>query len=61
MLARFSPHLPDTMLKDMLRKVRQTEIPSLIKENRHLHRHLVESIPTEAVLNDGSIDGEPLT
>ncbi len=37
-LARLNPHLPAAALEEVLRKVRQAETPSLVEENRRLHR-----------------------
>ena len=53
-LARINPHLPAETLEDVLRKVRQAETPSLIEENRRLHRYLVEGVPVEVAREDGS-------
>ena len=57
-LARQNPNLPAETLEDVLRKVRQTETPSLIEENRRLHRYLVEGVPIEVGREDGSIGGD---
>ncbi|MYA89135.1 MAG: type I restriction endonuclease subunit R [Boseongicola sp. SB0662_bin_57] len=57
-IARINPHLPIETLEEVLRKVRQTETPSLIEENRRLHRLLVEGVPIEAVRDDGSVGGD---
>ena len=57
-LARLNPHLPAETLEDVLRKVRQTETPSLVEENRRLHRYLVEGVPVEVAREDGSIGGD---
>ena len=57
-LERLNPHLPAEALEEVLRKVRQTETPSLIEENRRLHRLLVEGVPIEAVRDDGSVGGD---
>ena len=57
-LARLNPHLPAETLEEVLRKVRQTETPSLIEENRRLHRYLVEGVPVELAREDGSIGGD---
>ncbi|MYI69930.1 MAG: hypothetical protein F4103_14720, partial [Boseongicola sp. SB0673_bin_14] len=35
-LERLNPHLPAETIDEVLRKVRQTETPSLIEENRRL-------------------------
>ena len=57
-LARLNPNLPAETLEDVVRKVRQTETPSLIEENRRLHRYLVEGVPIEVAREDGSIGGD---
>lgn len=56
-LERLNPHLPPETLEEVLRKVQQTETPSLIEENRRLHRYLVEGVPVEVAREDGSIGG----
>ena len=57
-LRRLNPHLPDETLEEVLRKVEQTETPSLTEENRRLHRYLVEGVQVEVAREDGSIGGE---
>ncbi len=57
-LARLNPHLPDEALEEVQRKLRQAESPSLIEENRRLHRYLVEGAPVELAREDGSIGGD---
>ena len=57
-LARLNPKLPVETLEDVLRKVRQAETPSLIEENRRLHRYLIEGVPIEVTREDGSIAGD---
>ena len=57
-LVRLNPHLPAETLEDVLRKVQQMETPSLIEENRRLHRYLVEGVPTEVIREDGSVGGD---
>ncbi len=57
-LERLNPHLPAETLEEVLRKVRQTETPSLVEENRRLHRYLIEGVPVEVVREDGSIGGD---
>ena len=57
-LARLNPHLPAETLEEVLRKVQQTETPSLIEENRRLHRYLIEGVPVEVARKDGSIGGD---
>ena len=57
-LERLNPHLPTETLEDVLRKVRQAETPSLLEENRRLHRYLVEGVPVEVAREDGSTGGD---
>ncbi len=57
-LERLNPHLPAETLEEVLRKVRQTETPSLVEENRRLHRYLIEGVPIEVAREDGSIGGD---
>ena len=57
-LKRLNPHLPAETLEEVLRKVQQTETPSLIEENRRLHRYLIEGVPVEVARVDGSIGGD---
>ena len=38
--------------------MQQTETPSLIEENRRLHRYLIEGVPVEIAREDGSIGGD---
>ena len=57
-LWRLNPNLPAETLEDVLRKVRQTETPSLVEENRRLHHYLIEGVPVEVTREDGSIGGD---
>ncbi|MCY4318651.1 MAG: type I restriction endonuclease subunit R, partial [Alphaproteobacteria bacterium] len=57
-LTRLNPHLSAETLEEVLRKVRQTETPSLVEENRRLHRYLVEGVPIEVAREDGSMGGD---
>ena len=57
-LERLNPHLPAETLEEVLRRVQQTETPSLIEENRRLHRYLIEGVPVEVAREDGSIGGD---
>ena len=57
-IARLNPHLPAETLEDVLRKVRQAETPSLVDENRRLHRYLAEGVPVEVAREDGSMGGD---
>ena len=57
-LERLNPDLPPETLMEVLRKVEQTETPSLIEENRRLHRYLIEGVPVALARDDGSIGGD---
>jgi len=57
-LRKLNPHLPAETLEEVLRKVRQTEKPSLAEENRRLHRILVEGLDVEITREDGCIGGD---
>ena len=43
---------------DAIRKVMAVELPSLIEENRRLHRLIVEGVPVEYHGPDGTIRGD---
>ena len=55
---RLNPHLSDETLQEVVKKVRQTETPSLVEENRRLHDYLVNGVPVEIVGEDGRISGD---
>ena len=57
-LQRLNPQLPVGTLDEVLRKVQQTETPSLVEENRRLHRYLIEGVPVEVAREDGSVGGD---
>ncbi len=57
-LVRLNPNLPAAALEEVLRKVRQTETPSLVEENRRLHRYLIAGVPVEVAREDGSMGGD---
>jgi type I restriction enzyme R subunit len=57
-IARLNPSLAPEAQAAVLAKVVQSETPSLIEENRRLHRYLVEGVPVEVRRPDGSIGGE---
>ncbi|PWS34589.1 DEAD/DEAH box helicase [Falsiroseomonas bella] len=57
-IARLNPALPEETQAAVLAKLVQAETPSLIDENRRLHRYLVEGVPVEVRRPDGTIGGE---
>ena len=57
-VARLNPHIPEDAREDAIRRVVAAERPSLIEENRRLHRTLVEGVPVEFRAEDGTIRGD---
>lgn len=57
---RINPHIPQQVLLSALKQVQVTETPSLIAENRRIHRLLVAGIDIEYRHPDGSIKGDKL-
>jgi type I restriction enzyme R subunit len=55
---RINPHVPADAREDALKKVIATESPSLIEENRRLHRAIVEGVDVEFYAEDGTIRGD---
>ncbi|HRI76956.1 MAG TPA: type I restriction endonuclease subunit R [Alphaproteobacteria bacterium] len=53
-----NPTLPGNFFEDVTRKIFQSETPSLIEENRRLHRLIVDGVDVEVMRDDGSISGE---
>jgi type I restriction enzyme R subunit len=57
-LARINPTIPAEALDEALRKVTHTETPSLVENNRRLHKLLTEGVDVEYRRTDGSIAGD---
>jgi len=57
-VARLNPDLSDETLAEVISRVTRTETPSLVEENRRLHRYMVEGVPVEVRRDDGTIGGE---
>ena len=57
-IEKLNPTLDPETRAVVLAKLIQTETPSLVEENRRLHRYLVEGVPVEVRRADGSIGGE---
>ena len=57
-IARLNPHIPEEARGDALRKVLASERPTLVEENRRLHRMIVEGVPVEYYAVDGTIRGD---
>lgn len=57
-IERLNPRIPAEARGDALRKVLATEMPSLVEENRRLHRLIVEGVDVEFYSEDGTIRGD---
>ena len=57
---RINPHIPQEVRLAALKQVQVAETPSLIAENRRIHRLLVAGIDVEYRHPDGSIKGDKL-
>ena len=55
---KLNPTVTAETQAEVLRMLLQTETPSLVAENRRLHRYLIEGVPVEVRRPDGSIGGE---
>ncbi|MCA9474170.1 MAG: type I restriction endonuclease subunit R, partial [Nitrospira sp.] len=55
---RINPHIPVEARQDALKKIVASERPSLIEENRRLHKAIVEGIDVEFYAEDGTIRGD---
>lgn len=57
-IEKLNPAIPGEARGDALRKVLATEKPSLIEENRRLHKLMVEGVDVEFYSEDGTIRGD---
>lgn len=57
-IERLNPSIPSEARGDALRKVLATEKPSLVEENRRLHKLMVEGVDVEFYSDDGTIRGD---
>jgi type I restriction enzyme R subunit len=57
-IARLNPTIPSEAQADALRRILYSEKPSLVEENRRLHRALVEGVDVEYFGEDGVIRGD---
>ena len=55
---RLNPAIPADARADAVRRVMAVEMPSLVEENRRLHRLIVEGVPIEYRDADGAIRGD---
>lgn len=54
-LERLNPNLPDSAREDVLRIVLQTETPSLVEENRRLHKLITEGVAVSYLDTTGAM------
>src|SRR5262249_3344802 len=57
-IGQLNPSLSDETRTVVLTKLMQAETPSLVEENRRLHRYIIEGVPVEVRRPDGTIGGE---
>lgn len=57
-ITKLNPAIPEEARNDALRKVLSTERPSLVEENRRLHKLMVEGVNVEFHGEDGTIRGD---
>ena len=57
-LARLNPQLPETAREEALARFQQVETPSLVEENRRLHRMIVDGLDVEVARGDSTIAGD---
>nr|WP_283240250.1 type I restriction endonuclease [Xylella fastidiosa] len=55
-VTRLNPGLPPEARQDAIRKVTQSELPSLLEENRRIHRLITEGVDVEYYAQDGTAD-----
>ena len=54
-VARLNPGLPLEARQDAVRRVMQSELPSLLEENRRLHKLVTEGVDVEYYADDGTL------
>ncbi len=54
-VARLNPGLPLEPRQDAVRRVMQSELPSLLEENRRLHKLITEGVDVEYYADDGTL------
>lgn len=54
-VARLNPGLPQEAQADAVRRVMQSELPSLLEENRRLHKLMTEGVDVEYYADDGTL------
>ncbi|ABC39354.1 type I site-specific deoxyribonuclease, HsdR family protein [Burkholderia thailandensis E264] len=54
-VARLNPGLPLEARQDAARRVMQSELPSLLEENRRIHKLMIEGVDVEYYADDGTL------
>ena len=54
-VARLNPSIPPEAHQDAVRRVMQSELPSLLEENRRLHKLMTEGVDVEYYAADGTL------
>lgn len=54
-IVRLNPGLPPEARQDAVRRVMQSELPSLLEENRRIHKLMTEGVDVEYYANDGTL------
>lgn len=54
-VARLNPSLPPEARQDAIRKITQSELPSLLEENRRIHKLMTEGVDVEYDADDGTL------
>ncbi|MET4750386.1 type I restriction endonuclease subunit R [Bradyrhizobium sp. RT11b] len=57
-IAKLNPTLSGETRAEVFAKLMQAETPSLVPENRRLHRYMIEGVPVDVRRADSSIGGE---
>lgn len=60
-VSRFNPHIPLEAQQEAIRKITQSEFPSLIEENRRIHQLITEGIDVEYTKTDGTLTAGKVT
>jgi type I restriction enzyme R subunit len=58
---RLNPEVPAEARQDAVRKVTQSELPSLLEENRRLHKLMTEGVDVEYYADDGTLTAGKVT
>jgi type I restriction enzyme, R subunit len=59
-ISKLNPALTAETWAEVLNKLLHAETPSLVAENRRLHRYMIEGVPVEVRRDDGTISGEQI-